>query len=206
MEKKTNSFDFLKFYNGTYASLEKLLPLEITLEFMNDFFKNIRKVETDKDMYNDLKTFELEKERYSNISLKVKLVYFSVHLCHCFYAKDGKSIKDFVAREKSPYIWLNFDANENVKLINGTFKSLNVILHTVRSVRDMKTSEFQFGKEGSDQNVQFALRKDQNNQINFIRGSLKNCIFLLTFEMKFVGCYNLNSTFEELSCNFFHNA
>jgi hypothetical protein len=202
MEKK--SFDFLKFYNGTYESLEKLLPLEVTLDYMNEFFKYIHKVETDKDMYNDLKAFETEKERYSNVSLKVKLIYFSVHLCHCFYHKNDRlKIKSFVSRQKTPYIWLDFDKEEGVKMLkNEVHTNVNVILHTVRSVRDMKTSEFHFKRESKDTLCfQFALRRDQNNRVNFIRGGKENLILLLTFELKYIGCY-LNSTLEELTCNF----
>jgi hypothetical protein len=204
MEKKSHSFDFLKFYNGTYDSLEKLLPLEVTLDYMNEFFNNVHKIESDKDMYNDLKTFEAEKDRYSNVSLKVKLIYFSVHLCHCFLKND--KIKSFVPRQKLPYVWLDFDAKEGVKMLkNEANNSVDVILHTVRSVRDMKTSEFHFKRNSKDTLCfQFALRKDQNNRVNFIRGDKqqqKDLILLLTFELKYIGCY-LNSTLEELTCNF----
>jgi hypothetical protein len=204
MEKKITQFDFLKIYNGTYTSLEKLLPIEITLEYMNEFLKHVHKVQADKDLYRDLETYEKEKERYSSVSLKAKFLYFGVHLSHCFHRKD-RTVKDFVPCEKRPYIWLDFNIKDTVKLVNGNFKFVNVIVHIVKSVREMEMCKFHFGNQvDPDHYFQFSYRRDQNPPaVQFIRSHpmINDCIILITMDLNFFGCFCNQLT--ELTTNHF---
>ena len=201
MEGKKPSFDFLKIYNGTYTSLEKLLPLEITLNYMNNFFKYIRKVPSDTDIYQDLETYEKEKALYSSVSLKAKLLYFGVHMSHCFHRKDH-TIKDFVPCEKKPYIWLDFNVENTLRLMGGTFQFINVIVHIVKSVREMETCKFHFGNQREpEQYFQFSYRKDQNPPtVKVVRGG-GEVIILITMDLKFFGCF---CNLTELTTNHFY--
>lgn len=194
--KKLSSFDFLKYYDGTYTSLEKLLPLKVDLEYVESFLKNVKKM---KDLSQDLETYEKEKTRYTDVSLKVKLLYFAVHLSHCFYRKDFNTIKHFVPCEKKPYVWLDFSPKEVVKLMNETV--INVIVHVVKSVREMETHKFHFGNQKDpDFYFQFSYRMDLSPPvIQFVRSRPNTLILLLTIEMKFFKCVDQNM--NEVSTN-----